>query len=104
MLLSSSEPFIVYLFAAVNCAYGLASLYLLVAAWRHPRVRLERIARWLASGFIVLWVVGSMDSGMISGLEWGAILVVAVMLIPNYVAVCCALRSHAQPVTPANAE
>ncbi len=49
--------------------YGVATTVLLALAWLRPNGALVAISAVTAAAFFLLLVVGSFDSGMISGLE-----------------------------------
>jgi hypothetical protein len=73
--------------------YGVATIVLLaVAWWRSQSWQAHTTALFAASLFLVI-VVGSFDSGMISDLEAVLLLVVAVALFINWLAVRVVLRT-----------
>lgn len=77
-------------------AYGIASLALIIAAWRAPSNKWPRIAAGASALFISVWVVGSFDSGMISGQETGAAAAAAGAAALIWYAISRASRSLSQ--------
>jgi len=78
-LLLADEPSaaLLKLFSVGIFLYGAGSLALLVWAWRYPRLA---VGRWAAAASMLLvfaWSAGSLDHGIISGLETAAIVVIA---------------------------
>ncbi len=54
---------------AVTALYGFVSVGLIAASWRAPSRRWSQLAGWLSVFFVVSWVAGSFDRGMLSGQE-----------------------------------
>ncbi len=67
--------------------YGFVSLVGLYVAWRSNQKNMSRVFHYFAAGILLLFVLASFDSGMISGLEYGFLLGVAVLLAINWAAV-----------------
>ncbi len=67
--------------------YGLANLILLFVAWRLKQKYAHKLCLTLSIIFLCGYVIGSLDVGVISGLEWYGILVVAVLVFFNWNAI-----------------
>ena len=67
--------------------YGLASLILLFVAWRLKQKYAHKLCFLLSIIFLCGYVIGSLDVGMISGLEWYGILVVTALVFFNWNAI-----------------
>jgi hypothetical protein len=65
---------ILLLLGAANVAYALASLVLIGLAWHRPSGRWHRISACCGGSLVLAWAVASLDSGGLSGLEWGTVL------------------------------
>jgi len=68
---------------------GVLLLVCLLLAWRRPSPRVFSIANWASAGFVVFFLIGSLDSGMVSGLEFAATFVIGSVLA----LVCWCLRT-----------
>lgn len=64
-------------FGVAVSAYALASLALLVIAWRSRSPKLQRVAPVFAAIVLINWTAGSFDHGILSGLEVAGCFVVA---------------------------
>lgn len=73
--------------AAVTLLYGVFSLVLLVLAWAKPNKHLALWALLAAGAFLLFQFAVSLDLGIISGLEWAALLLVALLLSANWIGV-----------------
>lgn len=71
----------------VALLYGISSAAFLVAAWLSPKSKFRSLSQWSAAFVLALWFAGSLDSGMISGLELWSIFGVALLLTINVVSV-----------------
>ncbi|RME56674.1 hypothetical protein D6779_10165 [Candidatus Parcubacteria bacterium] len=87
VLFSEEVPKWIVAFGAVTAAYGLCSLAVLIMAWRRYGAKEKKIMKYLAIGFMVVFFLGSLDVGMVSGLEATGLLLVALMLFINWLAV-----------------
>jgi len=92
ILLSEEVPKWIIAFAIVAAAYGFSSLAILIMAWRRYGTRAKIIISYLAIGFMVVFVFGSLDVGMVSGLEVAGLLLVGVMLFINWLAVSTVVK------------
>ena len=69
------------IFSGVTVLWSAAVLCLLCVAWTRP-LRVSRYVLWPCVLFLpVLAFVGCLDTGIISGLEWGLILAVAIAAV-----------------------
>jgi len=85
----------VRVFGIVVGAYAIAVTMLLLKAWRSPSPRLPRWAAVVVAGFVVLWVGGSFDRGILSGLEIVMLLLVGLAAALNWFAVRLIVRKDA---------
>jgi hypothetical protein len=69
----------------VALLYGIASAAFLGGAWLFSKTIFRPLSQWSAAFVLVLWLVGSLDSWRISGLELWSILGVAFLLSINIV-------------------
>jgi hypothetical protein len=67
--------------------YGGGSIVLVIVAWLRGGTRIEQVAKYLAVGIFVVFVLGSLDAGIISGHEWFVLVTVAILLGINWLAV-----------------
>ena len=56
-------------FGVVTAAYGFCSLAVLIMAWRRYGAEAKKLIGYLAVGFMAVFFLGSLDVGMVSGLE-----------------------------------
>ena len=90
--------------AIFTLSYGISNAVILGVAWLKPLPGLRPISRWAAFSVAILWVVGSLDLGRISGLEVASILGVTLLLLFNILSVSRVLAiSAAQQRTSADA-
>ncbi len=87
MLIGEGTPPIWWGFGVTTLAYGAASVVLVCAAWRRRSAVLERTARSLALGYLLLFALASFDAGSLSGLEVVGLVVVAAALAVNWLVV-----------------
>ncbi len=87
LLVLGDTPAILILAGIVNVAYGAFSLILLALSWVKPRGVYARIILTSIFVLMVFQVVGSIDLGIISGLEFAGLLIVFVMLTCNWLSV-----------------
>jgi hypothetical protein len=64
----------------LTLCYGVISVLLLILSWRKSIVKAESLTKYAALGFMAFFFAASWDVGMISGLEWIGIVVVAILL------------------------
>jgi hypothetical protein len=74
-------------FGILVSAYAVAILVLLAKAWRSTSATLPRIAAASGVGLVGLWLGGSFDHGILSGLEVVGVVVVAVAVGMNWWAI-----------------
>ncbi len=67
--------------------YGLWTLVLLGLAWWRGNPTVTKISKFSALGLFATIVIGSLDVGMISGLEWLMIVFMGSLLWLQFVAV-----------------
>lgn len=79
---------------SLTLLYGIGGFFVLGAAWLRPVAFLRSLSQWAAAALFVLWVVGSLDSGRVSGLEAWSILGAAFLLFLNVTGVRVVLKSH----------
>ena len=90
--------------AIITLSYGISNAVILGVAWLKPLPGLRPVSRWAAVSVAVLWVVGSLDLGRISGLEVVSILGVTLLLLFNILSVSRVLAiSAAQQGAPVDA-
>ena len=82
----------IIVFGVVTSAYGLCSLAVLILAWLHYGIKAKKFIGYLAVWFMVVFFLGSLDAGMVSGLEVVGLLFVGVMLFVNWLAVSAVVR------------
>ncbi|MGH9835329.1 MAG: hypothetical protein ACREBD_13615 [Blastocatellia bacterium] len=63
---------------------GVLLLACLLLAWRRPNPRMVSIANWASLAFVVLFLVGSFDHGIVSGFEF-----VTTFIIGSVLALVC---------------
>jgi peptidoglycan/LPS O-acetylase OafA/YrhL len=83
----AASPAGFYIWAFWQFLYGALALACLFSAWRRPTRRLRVLAGALALVACVTFLVGLLDVGMISGLEWALFLTVAPLFLLNWWAV-----------------
>ena len=93
MLMEDVEAWFIIMGIA-KAVYGFVSLVVLFMAWRDDRKNWRKVIFYFATGFLLLYILGSLDSGMISGLEYGFLFGVAVLLAINWVAVRVVMRNR----------
>ena len=74
-------------FAIITGLYGIGSILSILWAWVYGGVKTTQIVKRLAITFLALFILGSMDVGIISGLEVVGILGVAAVLWLNWFSV-----------------
>lgn len=79
--------------------YGIGSAAILVAAWLKPAQWVASASRWSAGAVALLWLLGSLVSGRVSGLEFLSLLGLVVLLAINVFSVGRVLAA-AQQVNP----
>ena len=87
MVSGEETPMWIRAFGMFMAVYGVVNAGLLFLAWYRATLVLERIAKYSAIAFLLLFVLASLDVGMISGLEWVGIVVAGFMLILGWLAV-----------------
>lgn len=84
---SENIPTWIIVFNIFTIGYGVGSLAILVWAWCNGGNKSIKYIKYMAIGFLALFIIGSMDVGMISGLEFVLILFVALLLCVNWYSV-----------------
>lgn len=88
IVLGNDVPSWIIVFAILTAIYGISSLVTLGLAWSiHYAQKTKKYIKYLAIAFMVLFFVGSLDVGMVSGLEIVGLIVVGLMLLVNWYAV-----------------
>ena len=88
MILQLEElPVIPLLTALVALGYGLITVYVLSQSWINPNHKLVTFTKYIVISMFIVQVALNLDVGMVSGLEWAGLLVVAVMLATNWLSV-----------------
>lgn len=87
LLLQAGIETAAVVFGVATLLYGVISLALLALAWGKPNKHLALWVFVIAGAFLLFQLAVSLDLGIISGLEWAALLLVAVMLSANWKAV-----------------
>lgn len=99
VVIASAEnvSFWIQLFAILTVAYGVGATVIIAWAWLGGGVKAMKSIKVSAAMFLSVYVLGSMDVGMISGLEVLGILGVASVLWLNWFSVryVVKLRSNA---------
>ena len=75
-----NPPFWIRSSGYLTVLYGLASAVLLFLAWRQAKINKEKITKYLAASYLILFFLASLDVGMISPLECAGIVIVALLL------------------------
>lgn len=83
----SKPPLWIMIFGVLTISYGLMNLILLLLAWKIGGDILGKVSIIGSVAFLILFILGSMDVGMISGLEWAGIFIVTLMTIINWFAI-----------------
>lgn len=92
LLFAEEVPGWAIAFGVATVAYGLCSVAVLVMAWCRYGSRATEISRYLAIGFMIVFLLASLDTGMVSGLELLGLFFVAGMLFINWLAVSAVVR------------
>jgi len=71
----------------ITIIYGLLSIALLISAWKSKANLNHKISMWLSIIIFLATFIGSLDVGMISGLEFLSLIIVGGMLAINWFAV-----------------
>ncbi|WP_321392110.1 hypothetical protein [uncultured Desulfuromusa sp.] len=77
----------IMIFAILTACYGAGSLAALLWAWFKGGKRAIKVIKYLAIAFLALFVIGSMDVGMVSGQEFILILGVGLVIWFNWFSV-----------------
>ena len=80
-------PALARTFGIVAISYGAISFGLLVLAWVRAKPALQIISKYSSLAFLVTVIAGSVDLGIVSGLEWLSIIFTAILLLVNWLAV-----------------
>jgi hypothetical protein len=86
-LVSTAPPRATVLFGALLFLYGMVTLILLGLAWFRRQPALAKVSKFGGLAFFAAVFVGSLDVGMISGLEWLMLMFVGSLLWLQFVAV-----------------
>lgn len=92
ILFVEEVPKWVIVFGVVTAAYGLCSVAVLIMAWRSYGAKAKKLISYLAIGFMFVFFFGSLDVGMVSGLEIVGLLFVAAMPFINWLAVSVVVK------------
>ena len=87
IVVSEDVPKWIMAFGVVTVTYGICSLAALLMAWGRYGAKTKRVISIFATVYMAVFIIGSMDVGMVSGLEVAGILLVATMLFINWFAV-----------------
>lgn len=85
--IAASDSWFVRIFGAALGACVLGSLVVLALAWRSRSPGLRTTAAMLAAILVVIWTAGSLDNGILSGLELYACIAIAMVAGLNWFAV-----------------
>jgi len=80
---SEAVPVLIMVFGIITIGYGIGSIVIMVWAWRKAGTKASKLIKYMAIAFLALFIIGSMDSGIISGLEFMVILAVSLLLWVN---------------------
>jgi len=95
LIASSQEaPIWIIIFGVVTTIYGLSSLVILFLAWRRYGKKTTKAITNLTIGYIAVFILSSLDVGMVSGLEFAGIVIVGIMLSVNWLAVSVVVKSR----------
>ena len=92
ILFGEEVPKWIIAFGFITAAYGLCSLAILIMAWLRYGVNVKKSIKYLAVGFMIVFFLGSLDLGMVSGLEVAGLLLVGLMLLVNWLAVSVVVK------------
>ena len=87
IVLGEGVPIWIRGFAIITGLYGFGSVLTILWAWVYGGVKTSQIVKCLAITYLTLFILGSMDVGIISGLEVVGILGVAAVLWLNWFSV-----------------
>ena len=71
----------------ITIIYGILNIALLINAWKSKAKLNHKLSMWLSIALFSATLIGSFDVGMISGLEFFSLLIIAGMLAVNWFAV-----------------
>ena len=80
-------PTIAFYSAIVALCYGLFTIFVLSQSWINPNTRPPTITKYIVVMMFVIQMLLNFDVGIISGLEWVGLIVVALMLSINWLSV-----------------
>ena len=84
MMVQNDPPAWILVFGLGTIVYGLLNVVLLALAWLRGGKAVQKVTLCIATAFLIAFIMASLDVGMISGLEWLGIIIVAVMVWVNY--------------------
>jgi hypothetical protein len=80
-------PAIAFYSSVVAICYGLTTIYLLSQTWAKPSKNYAKFTGYLVVFMFVIQTVLNFDVGMISGMEWTGLVVMALTLSINWLSV-----------------
>jgi hypothetical protein len=83
-MLQDEPPRWIMVCGYLTILYGSVNIVLNIAVWLRTKSYLNKISTYSAIAFMVLTIAASLDSSMISGMEWGGIILVALLLSVNW--------------------
>lgn len=83
---TNESPFWIVAFGFLTILYGSVNTVLIVSVWLRVRPYLNKVSTYSAIAFMVLTIAASLDNSMISGLEWGGIVLVVFLITVNWYA------------------
>ena len=80
-------PTLSFIAAIIAFSYGLVTIFLLSQAWVKANNKLTRITTYIVVIMFIVQIILNLDVGIISGLEWAGLLIMALMLGINWLSV-----------------
>ncbi|PKG36913.1 hypothetical protein, partial [Psychromonas sp. Urea-02u-13] len=74
-------------FALVTISYGIAGFYSLYLALGKRQVKGFNVLKYLSLAFMAIYIIANLDSGMISGQEFGLIIIISIFILLNWLSV-----------------
>ena len=92
VLFQPEVPVWILVFAAVTCVYGFLSITILIWSWINGTEQLTRASKISSISYLLVFFIGSLDVGVISGLEFVGLLFVAMCLWLNWYTIKSVVR------------
>jgi hypothetical protein len=109
VLVSNDAPLIVIMFGLISVCYGVLALLSIIIILLSNKPLKNIIVSILGAVFLVLFMVGALDAGIISGHEIWGLVIAAFPIVINWlalnklVALTCSPNKHFKAGAPKNA-